>query len=248
MKEWLTQALNEGKPLSDETRGYLLGRGILSSRIEKMGIVEWQPPSTDCPEPSFVARYGPRGKGGEKALDLRRFFIMPFWSPRGEILGFEGRPLNGKKQITDYRLAPSKWNPVFLGLTPSDMVKLWEGGDLWITEGIFDAGPLERVIPESDVAVATVRAKLSEQHVQFCRRFVRGTVHMVYDNDETGQKQVHGWVDTATNRRRWGALECLERVGVSARAVSYSGGKDPGEVWDRGGLPYLKSAFEHAIL
>lgn len=252
MTEWLTRALRNGKPLSEATEGYLLGRGLLESRIKALGIVEWASPEEACPDPTFVSRYGLTGSGdhpeGQRVADLRKFFIVPFYSPRGEVLGFEGRLLSGKKQITDFRLPASKWNPVFLGLTPGDMQKLWHGGDLWVTEGLFDAGPLERVIPQTDVAVGTVRAKLSDRHVEFCRRYVRGMVHMVYDNDETGRKQTHGWTDATTGRPRWGALDRLGRVGVRARDVPYKGGKDPGEVWDHGGLEALQSAFQYAIL
>jgi len=65
---------------------------------------------------------------------------------------------------------------------------------------------------------------------------------MVYDNDETGQKQTRGWTDD-TGKRRWGALDLLKRVQVNAQPMSYRG-KDPGVVWDHGGEAAMREAFK----
>lgn len=247
--EWLETALRAGGPIPEDTLGYLLGRGLQESRIRDLNIVTWTRPATPTNDLAFVKHYGPSGCGEAKdTADLRQFFIVPFYGPRGNVLGFEGRALDGQKRITDFRTGDAKWTPVFVGLTATAMQKIWAGGDVWIVEGLFDMAALERVVPECDVVLATLRAKLSDAHVAFLGRFVKGTVHMVYDNDETGQKQMHGWVDAATGRHRRGALERLRWVGAEARAVSYRGGKDPGEIWDRGGQQALWDAFGLAIL
>ena len=147
----------------------------------------------------------------------------------------------------DYWLPEAYWNPFFLGLTEESMERLRGGANVWICEGLFDLGPLERIV--DGVVLATVRAKLSDRHIEFLRRWMRpgARVFMAYDMDETGKKQVHGWVDEATGKRRWGALERLERVAISAQAVSYRGGKDPGEIWERTGTPGLRAAFAHVL-
>ena len=179
--------------------------------------------------------------------------VCPAYSPRGDLIGFEARTwrIGEGKHITDYRLPSAYWNPFFLGLTPETMQKIWEGGDVWVVEGLFDLAPMDRIVPKRDVVLATVRAKLSNAHIEFFRRHVRSPgqmVHLVYDNDETGKKQVFGWKDERTGKERWGALKRLESVDppVPCQHVKYQG-KDPGEVWDKGGEEALFKTFAHAI-
>jgi len=243
MRAWLDGVLESGRgKLPEEAWGYLLGRGMREETVHRLGIGLWRTPVELSPDEEFNERY----KNGVY-LDDR--LTCPCYSPRGDLIGFEGRAWVGEKRITDYRLPESKWNPFFLGLTPETMQRVWDGADVWIVEGLFDLGPMERIVPEGDVVFATVRAKVSSTHVEFLRRYVRRVgqmVHIVYDMDETGQKQTFGYVDEQTGKRRWGALESLEHVHVPCRAIKYGGGKDPGEIWDSGGVEALKRVFGHA--
>lgn len=244
MRAWLTKAIEEAPPLSEEAEGYLRGRGLTGDVIRELGLCQWTPPDEPAPDEEFEARYG---KGGRL---LAGRLVCPMLSPRGKLLGMEVRTWRwgDDKRITDYRLREASWNPVFLGLTPAAMRRLWDGGEPWVVEGLFDR-VLTRIVPERDVVLATVRAKLSDAHVEFFRRHVRrpAIVHMVYDEDETGRKQVEGWNDDKTGKRRWGALERLGRVGVGCRDIRYRGGKDPGVIWDNGGEDALRRAFAHVI-
>ncbi len=242
MREWLASASQP--ELTEDAYGYLLGRGMREQTIHSLGITLWMTPPSPCPDAEFSDKY----KGG-RYLDDR--IVCPALSPRGALIGFEARtwrPEDGKRMITDFRLPEAAWNPFFLGLTAEAMARVWAGCDLWLVEGLFDLAALERVVPAHDVVLCTVRAKVSEAHVQFIRRLLRKghMVHMVYDNDETGRKQVLGWVDD-TGKKRWGALEVFERVGVPCRQVPYTGGKDPGVIWDQGGDAALRAAFSHIL-
>lgn len=232
---WLSEAL-AACTLSDEGEGYLLGRGAKQESIAALGCVTWEPASTPSPDPSWK-RYGPEGRGEYLAGRL----IIPMLSPRGDVLGFEARRMD-VKDVTRYLLPEASWNPVWMGMSLSAMQRIWAGGDIWIGEGIFDVFPLEWAIPPTDVALGSGRAKLTPKHVEFLRRFCRGWVNIVYDNDETGRKGVHGWVDE-TGKRRWGALQQLRHVGVNARHIPYTGGKDPGELWDRFGPKGVRAEF-----
>jgi hypothetical protein len=158
-------------------------------------------------------------------------------------MGFAGRNAP-EKVLTRYMLPLFQWNPIWTGLTPYQMDKIWAGGSVWVVEGIFDLLPMEYVIPERDVVLASERANLTEAHVQFLRRFVTlpsQQVYMVYDNDPTGRLGTFGGKDNAGRYQR-GALKELEGVSVAATAVPYRG-KDPGEVWLNGGVGAMKKVF-----
>jgi DNA primase len=73
---------------------------------------------------------------------------------------------------------------------------------VWVSEGFFDASALEWCAPETDVCLASVRAKLTQQHVDFLRRFCRGMVNMLYDNDETGRNGTDNRYDRRTRHSR----------------------------------------------
>lgn len=241
MKAWIATATQSELP--EDALGYCLGRGMRETTVHGLGLSLWRTPATAPPDPEFARRY----KGGAY-LDGR--LVCPALSPRGALIGFEARTWRSGagKHITDFRLPEAEWNPFFLGLTPDAMVRVWDGADIWIVEGLFDLAAMERVVPAGDVVLATVRAKVSDAHVEFVRRFLRKgrMVHMVYDNDPTGQKQIFGWV-ADTGKRRRGALDRFARVGIACRHVPYSGGKDPGVIWDRGGEAALRAAFAHIL-
>jgi DNA primase len=246
VRAWLEGTLGSGKHLPEEALVYLLGRGMREATIHSLGITLWRTPAEPCPDAEFLERY----QRDDGSLFLEGRLTCPALSPRGDLLGFEGRTwrTGDQKRITDYRLPESKWNPFFLGLTSEVMGRIWNGADVYLVEGLFDLAALERVVPANAVVLATVRAKVSDTHVEFLRRYVRrGRVYVVYDNDETGRRQTHGWVDEKTGKDRWGALQRLERVGVSCQHVPYRGGKDPGVIWDQGGQSALEAAFSHII-
>lgn len=253
MRDWLEAALASFS-LPEDAEGYCLGRGLKEERIRDLGLVVWDSRVLTTDAPDRVFREGEpgvdgkkRGKYGRRGERLDGRLCTPIRSPRGRVIGFEARVWDGEKKVTQYLLPEAGWNPVFLGLTPATMRKIWDGGDVWVAEGLFDAGPMERVVPVKDVTLATLRARVSDTHATFFKRHVKGWVNLVYDNDETGRRQTHGYVDEATGKRRWGALEVLARVGVRARDVPYRGGKDPGEIYERRGTNGLRQAFGGAL-
>lgn len=240
MTPWLAEALKRCT-LTEPVRGYLLGRGAKESSILDLGVVTWTLPHEEKVGPeAFQTRYGP-----PRGLDITGWLVCPLYSPKGNIIGFEARNTK-QKALSEFVLPEGAWNPIWLGLTPSAMQRIWAGGDVWITEGLFDKLPLEWVIPEKDVSLATLRARLTDKHIEFLRRFCRGRVHMVYDLDAQGRKATHSWTDD-TGKRRWGALDKLQRVGIKCRDVPYIGGKDPGEIWDAGGVAGIRAAFSRFV-
>jgi len=230
---WLETALLECT-LTEDVLGYLYGRGARDSTIIGEGIVTWKPMITKSPDDDFrkwCGDYGERMEG---------FLVCPVRSPKGLLIGFEARSIK-QKRIMDFRLPESKWNPFWLGLR-TGMSKIWNGGNVWIVEGLFDKCALEWAVPETDVVLASVRAHLSKEHVEFLRRYCQqARIFMVYDNDPTGRRATHGYIND-DGKRISGALERLQRVGLNAVEVRYSA-KDPGVVWDMGGAKAVKSVF-----
>ena len=169
---------------------------------------------------------------------------VPIWSPRIQVIGVLYRPWDGTKEFRDYTLPESKWNPAFIGLTPSVLQKIWNGGDIWVVEGLFDM-TIGHVIPEKDVVIACGTANLSHLQVNFLKRFLSPSamVHITYDEDKTGRDHAAGYTDGKTGKYMPGVCDRLTRVGVRCRDVRYRGGKDPGVIWETGGKSALASAF-----
>lgn len=238
-RQWLEEAL-VSLPLTEEVETYLLGRGAKEELIYSEGMKTWMPLAEPSPHPEFSKMFGPRGER------LDGMLVVPVWSPSGRLLGFEARSIK-EKYIRDFRFEPeSKYTAFFIGLRRA-MPAIWGGGDIWLGEGVFDLTALDWVVPKRDAVLATVRANLTPQQLEFLRRFCKGRVHVVYDMDPTGRKAVTGWTDEKTGKWRKGVMERLEGVDLKASSVRYEGGKDPGAIWDKGGEPALRAAFAEII-
>jgi len=237
---WLLEAvLASAAALPAEVRGHAMGRGLKGALVDEMRMGVWVPPATPSPDPTFNHRNGPYGQYRESWL------TVPYWTPRGRLVGIEFRTWDQpEKEVRDYRMPEGQWVSAFIGLTPSATRKIWEGGDVWLVEGVFDIA-LQHAVPEGDVVLACGTARLSRQGLLFLQRFLdpRAMVHVAYDNDPTGRRQLEGFTDDATGRWIPGVPARLERVGVRNRPVHYRGGKDPGEIWEAGGTAALARAF-----
>lgn len=232
ISEWLGDRFRT-LSLSEEAEGYLLGRGATPESIVHFGFVEWGPSKEKAPDESFRKKYGEYGQYLEGQI------AYPLYAPSGRLIGFEARSRHEKK-ITEFRTPEASWNPVLVN-APEAARKMWSGGSVWVTEGMWDLLPLRMVIPAEDVVVATLRARLSPTHVTFFTRFLQGRVNMVYDNDETGRKATLGWKDD-TGKWRFGALGLLKKAGLRGVDFRYRG-KDPGEVWSSGGIGKMRRVF-----
>lgn len=223
MREWLSDALG-ACDLSPDHEELLMARGAKFDSFQRMQLVTWDTASSDAPSEEFQKRYGPRGEKLDGSL------VAPLLCPQGKVLGIIARRGTWK---TEFRVPEARWNPVLLGVS-KNIEQIWENGVVWLVEGLFDLFAMEWVIPNTEVVLATGRARLSYNHLQFLRRFA-SFVYLVYDNDETGRK--------GSSR----AIKDLRDVQIGCRDVAYIGGKDPGEIWEQGGRQALLDAFAHAI-
>lgn len=239
MREWLTSALLASSgAMTEDSTGYVLGRGLPFALMEEMCVGLWQCPETPCPDGDFEHRHG---KGGTR---VDHWLSFPLWSPRSRVVGVEYRRWDGEKQVMKYHLPESAWSPIFAGMTPSALNRIWKGGDVWLVEGVFDLA-LAHAVPAKDTVLSCGGAKITPNQVAFLERFMgrRSFVHVAFDMDETGQKMADGYIHPETGRKVWGVVERLTRVGLRSRAVRYVGGKDPGAIWERRGTRGLRDAF-----
>lgn len=222
---WLRETLSR-MTLEDDDLEYLYTRGAKPARVDEFRCVTWRACEADFPS-DFVSVYGTRGEALDGCL------ITPYYLPTGEVIGFEARRWDADtKWVSDYRVSPiAKWSPVGIGLTPSLWGRVSDGGDLWLVEGQFDLYALDWVVPEGSGVFATVRAGVTYHHAMFLQRFMKGRVFICYDQDETGRK-------AAEKASSW-----LTKLGVRCQTVNFSGGKDPGEIWDSGGKEQLQRVF-----
>ena len=239
MRDWLHQEiLRAATDPPEDLEGHVMGRGLPEGLMREMKVGLCLRSEESAPDPVF------RKRNGDFNQHRAGWLSIPLWSPRGKVIGVEYRRWDGEKEMRDYRLPESKWVPVFIGLTPSALQKIWDGGDVWIVEGVFDMA-LAHVVPEGDAVLGCGTARLSRNQTNFLARFLSpyARVHVVFDEDETGQRMVTGYEDPKTGKWVTGVLDWLKRVQVNSRHVRYRGGKDPGEIWDAGGKPALRKAF-----
>ena len=225
MRNWLQTTL-QGCVLTDEMEGYLYGRGATSERIESFGLRTWKAPPIKSPDPVFESKFGDCGAwvGG--------WLTCPLYSPKGVLIGVEFRNTI-RKRILYYMLEPdSKWIAPWIG-TQQAMPELWDGFEVWIVEGMFDLFALDWVVPKGVTLLSSLKARLTKNHIRFLKRFAP-SVCMVYDLDDAGQR--------GTRK----ALYDLKEAEVKCRSLTYTGGKDPGEVWDKFGVEGLGKSFNTA--
>lgn len=237
MVSWLSRRIEIAHACFPEAEEYVLGRGVPEWVAMRLRIGVWPDGvlGDQAPDLDFKNRYGPHGER------LQGRLIIPLYSPKGDLIGFESRSMS-VKSVHRFLLPQARWTPVFIGMDLWAAKRVFDGGNVWLGEGIFDMGALSHVIPSGDVALATLRAHLSRRQADFLRRFCRGTVNIVFDEDEAGRVGARGREEPG--RRGYpGAVQVLRSLGVSCREIRYQGGKDPGEIWERSGTEGLRAAL-----
>lgn len=236
MREWLQEAIRSCS-LPEYAEGYVLGRGLPWNLVEELGVCIWQAQPTRAPDKFYH-------NNGVKGHRVHDWLCIPLYSPRGRLVGCEYRNLE-KKEVRKYHMQESNWVPVFGGMCPTNLDKIASGSDVWLVEGIFDIA-LQKAVSEKDVVLSMGGAKVTPHQINFLKRFVRktATVHVCFDMDETGRKMAQGYTHPDTGKKIWGVVQRLERVKLNARLVTYTGGKDPGEIWESGGAFALKQSLK----
>jgi len=221
MRAWVEEALRQC-PLTEDVEGYLLSRGAKPKTISEWGIKTWVSPAEAAPDETFRERYGSHGE----FFDERA--IIPLYSPRGALLGWDSRATEAKK-ASRYMIGDDQWSPVFLGILES-LEKLWNGATAYLIEGAFDVFALQHAYPD-DAVLGTGPARLTYSQAEFLRRYAKRVV-VAFDNDPTGIKGTEKALKDLSFRR----VEC-ERLKYGRP------GDDPGAIWLQGGAKAVQKIF-----
>ena len=234
MRAWLESALREST-LWDDSRDALMGRGATREILETWQIRNFRGPAERCPDEAAAKRYGAHFEVFEERI------LFPLFSPRGVLLGFDSRHLDQKDEIR-FLLPESQWSAVWIGM-PAAMDKIWAGSDIVICEGRYDVWALYHGVTNAAV-LGSGPAHLSGRQIDFLHRWTRrltrdqhlhqSRVHFAYDIDATGKRGTKN------------SLKELRELGVICERVRYgASGDDPGLLWDRGGVQFVRKAFSH---
>lgn len=223
MREWVEDALAQCA-LSDESLGYLLARGASMEVIESWSITTWVPPSEVAPDEEFRKRHGTHGGFFEGRV------VIPLWSPRGTLLGFDSRAPGPEKRASRYMIGDRPWCVCWIGIKTA-LPKIWQGDDPWIVEGAYDAFPLMLAFDKPVLGCGPARLVYSQ--LEFLRRFCK-FVNLAFDRDPAGRK--------GTER----AMKDLTYRDVGCRDIPYGKtGDDIGAIWDGGGVENIRREFPY---
>lgn len=207
---------------TERAEDYFLGRGAKSSTAQAMCLGEWA--GQEVSDTSFTVRYG---KNGDRLLG---WWCWPLRTPANRIVGVEFRNPDRKEVIRHLIHSEADAHAVWT-CRPDSFQRIWDGGAVWLVEGLFDLLALEWVVPDTDAVLACGRANLNKKQAESLRRLAPPYVHVVFDRDDAG---VRG-ADFAS--------KSLTAIGLRHSVVSYGGRKDPGELWSKGGKLAVVAAF-----
>jgi len=218
--------LLNGIEWTDHAADYFLGRGAKLETAQAMQLGEWV--GCDTLDEDFRKKYGDHG---DRMLG---WCCWPVRTPSNRIVGIEFRNPERKEIIKHLNHDEADPHAVWC-CGPDSFEKIWNGGAVWLVEGIFDMFALEWAVPATDAVLACGRASLSKKQAESLRRLAPAFVHVAFDRDDAGQRGASFAAKTLT--------ETKLRHGV----VSYGGGKDPGEIWSKGGKQAVLAAFGGGI-
>lgn len=207
---------------SDKAEDYFLGRGAKAATAQAMQLGEWV--GADVADAEFCKRYG---NGGETLLG---WYCWPIRTVTNRLVGMEFRNPDQKKVIK--HLLHDEADPHATWVChPDSFQRIWDGGAVWLVEGLFDMLALEWAVPATDAVLACGRASLNKKQAESLRRLAPPYVHIVFDRDDAGQRGADFATKTLTN------------IGLRHGIVAYGGGKDAGELWSKGGKQAVIAAF-----
>jgi DNA primase len=206
---------------TERAEDYFLGRGAKPDAAQAMHLGEWV--GTDIQDSDFVRKYG---KGGERLLG---WACWPVRTAANRLIGMDFRNIEFKQNLR-YLFPKDEMHASWV-CHPDSFQKIWDGGAVWLVEGMFDLLALEWAVPSTDAVLSCDRASLGHKQAESLRRLDPSYVHIVFDRDSAGERGADF------------AMKSLKKLGLRHGLYAYGGGKDPGVLWDKGGAAAVRSAF-----
>ena len=229
-------------PLGRAARDYLDGRGLSGAMITRFGL-GFAPDSWDAlirhmaavqvQEAELVqAGLAIQGKRDHPYDAFRNRVMFPIIDPRGRVIGFGGRVMDGSQpkylNSPDTPVFNKRWNLYGLNLVS----KKRPLSRILVMEGYMDVISLHRF--GFDEAVASLGTALTPEQAKLIKRYA-GEVILAYDGDSAGQK--------ATLR----GLDILAEQGLNVRVAQFPDGMDPDEFIRKRGAPAMELALQDAL-
>lgn len=231
-------------PAGEAARVYLEERGLPAELWDRYGL-GYAPPGWDGLVGALEQRGVPPALLGEAGLAqprpgggfydrFRHRLMFPITDPRGRVVGFGGRALDGQepKYLNSPETVLFNKRRLWYGLDWS-RPRLRETGTAVVVEGYMDAIAVDRA-GVGYAAVASLGTSLSEEQVELLARYVQQVI-IAYDADAAGQR--------ATMR----GLEMFADAGVEVRVAQLPPGRDPDDVVRREGPDALRRILEGAV-
>lgn len=191
---------------------YCLMRGFKEEWIKEYKVCRWNPPNSLIRNEDFCHIFLPKGEV------LKNHIIFPLFDHIGNLVAFESRDVT-VKESRKFKFFPDPM--LIFGMNKEVFKKIWDGCNIWVVEGIFDAVALRWIT--SDIVLSTLTANFSVTFLEFLSRFYHRSysINILYDTDTGGIKG---------SDRAYGHLN---RLGINSRRffVRHSKHRDPGDLW-----------------
>ncbi len=227
----------ENSPQAEAAREYLDRRQI-PTELRKRFAIGFAP---DAPgwlhdflrskgySDAFLAETGLFTRRNQRRALFQGRVVFPIRSPRGEVVAFGGRAIDGHepKYLNSPESSLFSKRELLFGL---DLAKeqARRERNMYLTEGYTDVLACHAAVVEN--VVAPLGTALSEHHVRLLRRYC-DTVTLVFDSDRAGEEAV----------RRAAVL--LEAGELKTMVCELPEGRDPADIFEASGSKELKKTL-----
>lgn len=194
---------------------YLYDRGYIPALLQKEGV--------QIGENELIKLHG---------VEIEASTPRIIWTARsmsGQVIGVQTREIHEHK----YRWyqAPKAQHLPIIYATEEDHQRLYDTGEMILTEGAFDRIALHRCFPEIAV-YARLSKGAANQLATFIRRYVK-KLWLVFDNDDPGRKA------SQTTEKQLSSHLDVRVLNMPA--------KDPSELFRRRGLHWTREHFRRQM-
>lgn len=175
----------------------------------------------------------PKGKHSFEGFEfgcVDSSFVFPCRTMSGAFQGLLLTSWGEQEKRYEWRPSKFRWLPICYA-QPDDWVRLYETGELFLVEGVFDRIALKRCFPDRAVIA---RLSKSVASIQWILKRYATRIWLGFDRDEEGQK------GAARLRYR------LRESEIDVSPLTFMG-KDPGDHFVQHGLTHLRDFIDRQM-